>query len=170
MGSLCPTIEEVTSLTMHYILSLALCTMSGFVASDTTVLSSPAFSSQSADESVYNVEPLAHPNYDYDAGYSGLLQGEEDRQDVGLLGGVSLAVVGTAFAAALLGALVVPVLNAGMTRLMELEIQLPEFELPKIVEKSSESESNDSPRMFQKSSKWMKLAKEAVRLIENKNL
>merc|ERR1712223_377800 len=136
---------------MHYILSLALCTMSGFVASDTTVLSSPAFSSQSADESVYNVEPLAYPNYDYDAGYSSLLQGEEDRQDVGLLGGVSLAVVGTAFAAALLGALVVPVLNAGMTRLMELE-------LPKIVEKSSES-ANDSPRMFQKSSNWMKLAK-----------
>merc|ERR1711877_104813 len=165
MGSLCPTIEEVTSLNMHFILSLAFCTMTGFAAGDTTVLSSPVFSPQSGDESVYNVEPLAYSNYDYDVGYSGLLQGEEERQDVGLLGGVSLAVVGTAFAAALLGALVVPVLNAGMTRLMELEIQMPEFELPKIVEKS-----NESPRMFQKSSKWMNLAKEVASLMIKKNL
>ena len=144
--------------------------VSGYVKGDTDVLSSSAFSPQGFDNSAYNVEPIAYPNYDYEASYSTFLQGEEDRQDVGLLGGVSLAVIGTVFTAALLGALVVPAFNAGMNRLMELEIEFPEFELPQIVEKSDESESNDSPRTIHKKSKWLKLAEDAARLIEKKYL
>merc|ERR1712156_738537 len=170
MGSLRQTTEEITTLNMIGILPLAILTLSGYVKGDTDVLSSSAFSPQSFDNSVYNVEPIAYPNYDYEVSYSSSLQGEEDRQDVGLVGGVSLVVIGTAFAAALLGALVVPVLNAGMTRLMEFQIEFPEFELPQIVEKSDESESNDSPRMIHKKSKCVKLAEDAARLIEKKYL
>merc|ERR1712079_324958 len=118
------------------------------------------FQSPSSSEDVYNnVETSAwnYPNYDYDP----LPQGEEDRQDVGFVGGVSVAVLVTVFLAALLGALVAPALTAGMTRVMDLEIEIPEIELPKIVETPGEV-TEDAPRNFQRNPKWFKVAEEAV--------
>ena len=47
-------------------------------------------------------------------------------------GGITLAMFGTAFIAALLGALVAPALSAGITRITEFE--LPEITLPEISE------------------------------------
>merc|ERR1712083_1031229 len=110
----------------------------GSALCDTNLISapsSPQFSSiptsdlSSSSSSFYSSDPYA--GYDYDAGYTSLLQGEEDRQDVGFLGGISLAVLVTVFFAALL---VAPALSAGVSRVMDLEIEIPEIELPKITD------------------------------------
>ena len=55
---------------------------------------------------------------------------------------------GTAFAAALLGALVAPALTAGVTRITEFE--LPEFTLPEISE-----EAEDEVRSLQTKYPWV---------------
>merc|ERR1712156_395921 len=141
MGSICQTIKQVTAIGMKSNQAILLTSLLGLVTGDTgSAFSSPVaheFQSPSSSEDVYNnVEPSAwnYPNYDYDP----LPQVEEDRQDVGFVGGVSVAVLVTVFLAALLGALVAPELTAGMTRVMDLEIEIPEIELPKIVETPGE--------------------------------
>merc|ERR1712013_618010 len=136
-----------TSTTMRTTAILAL--IIGSALCDTNLLSapsSPQFSSiptsdsPSSSSSFYNSDPYA--GYDYDAGYTSLLQGEEDRQDVGVLGGISLAVLVTVFLAALLGALVAPALTAGVSRVMDLEIEIPEIELPKITDNTIEDDED----------------------------
>merc|ERR1719483_1625594 len=144
----------------------------GYVYSDTSLVSSPsapAFSSpQSLDTpGYYNAEPYA--GYDYDGGYVVGVDGEEDRQDVALLGGLSLGVIGTVFFAALLGALVAPALSAGMTRIMDFEIDLPEIELPELVRKVEEDEDKEivDVRSLKQKFHWMKMAEKAYDLITN---
>merc|ERR1712244_37093 len=116
----------------------------------------------------YNSDPYA--GYDYDAGYSSLLQDEEDRQDVGLIGDLSLAVFATVFLAALLGALVAPALSAGVSRVMDLEIEIPEIELPKISDNTIEDEDVEviDARSLNKKSPWMEMAQGALSLLEHK--
>merc|ERR1712083_766424 len=146
----------------------------GSALCDTNLISapsSPQFSSipssdlSSSSSSFYNSDPYA--GYDYDAGYTSLLQGEEDRQDVGFLGGISLAVLVTVFFAALLGALVAPALSAGVSRVMDLEI-----EIPKITDNTIEDDDEDveiiDARSLKKNSPWMKMAQGALSLLEHK--
>jgi len=146
----------------------------GYVFSDTSLVSSPSaplFSSpQSLDTSgYYNADSYA--GYDYDGGYPVGLDGEEDRQDVAILGGLSLGVIGTVFFAALLGALVAPALSAGMTRFMDFEIDLPEIELPELLRKVEEEEDEDNDivdvRSLKQKFPWMKMAEKAYELINN---
>merc|ERR1711915_586386 len=125
MGSICQTIKQVTAIGMQSNQAILLTSILGLVTGDTgSAFSSPVahdFQSVSSSDDVYNnVETSAwnYPNYDYDP----LPQGEEDRQDIGFVGGVSVAVLVTVFLAALLGALVAPALTAGVTRVMDLEI------------------------------------------------
>merc|ERR1712109_119603 len=171
MGSICQTIKQVTAIGMQSNQAILLTSLLGLVTGDTgSAFSSPVaheFQSASSSEDVYgNVETSAwnYPNYDYDP----LPQVEEDRQDVGFVGGVSVAVLVTVFLAALLGALVAPALTAGVTRVMDLEIEIPEIELPKIVETPGEVTEEDAPRNFQRKPKWFKVAEEAVRLLEKR--
>merc|ERR1711915_994889 len=171
MGSICQTIKQVTAIGMQSNQAILFTSLLGLVTGDTgSAFSSPVaheFQSPSSSEDLYNnVETSAwnYPNYDYDP----LPQGEEDRQDVGFVGGVSVAVLVTVFLAALLGALVAPALTAGVTRVMDLEIEIPEIELPKIVETRGEETGEDAPRNFQRKPKWFKVAEEAVRLLEKR--
>jgi len=145
-----------------------------YVHCDTSLVSSPSApvfsSSQSLDTSgYYNTDPYA--GYDYDGGYSVGIDGEEDRQDVALLGGLSLGVIGTVFFAALLGALVAPALSAGVTRIMDLEIELPEIQLPELVRKVEEEEDEDNEIVDVRSMKqefpWVKMAEKAFDLISS---
>merc|ERR1712173_518419 len=144
----------------------------GSALCDTNLISapsSPQFSSipssdlSSSSSSFYSSDPYA--GYDYDAGYTSLLQGEEDRQDVGFLGGISLAVLVTVFLAALLGALV-----AGVSRVMDLEIEIPEIELPKITDNTIEDEDVEviDARSLNKKSPWMEMTQGALSLLEHK--
>ena len=140
------------------------------VYGDTSLVSSsaPIFSSASSpDSSYYDTDPYA--GYDYGAGYTSFLQGEEDRQDVGLLGGLSVAVIGTVFLAALLGALVAPALSEGMARVMDLEIDIPEIEFPKFSENTIEDDIEIiEDRSMNPKFPWMKIAKDALSLLEHK--
>merc|ERR1711935_519126 len=149
----------------------------GLALGDTSLVSSPSsqplssISSSDASSSYYNTDPYA--GYDYDAGYASLLQGEEDRQDVGFLGDISLAVIVTVFLAAVLGALVAPAFTAGFSRVMDLEIDIPEIEFPKIIEKNSVEENIDDveiidARSIKNKSPWMKMANAALSLLEHK--
>ena len=52
---------------------------------------------------------------------------QEDRQDIGLFGGVGAGVILTAFAAAFLGSLIAPAISVGVGRVMNLEFRLPEL-------------------------------------------
>ena len=64
------------------------------------------------------------------AKFSSVNSFRQDLLSTGLFGGITVAMFGTAFAAALLGALVAPALTAGMTRIMDFqfpEVTLPEF-------------------------------------------
>merc|ERR1711872_231203 len=171
MGSICQTIKQVTAIGMQSNQAILFTSLLGLVTGDTgsafSLSVAHEFQSASSSEDVYNnVETSAwnYPNYDYDP----LPQGEEDRQDVGFVGGVSVAVLITVFLAALLGALVAPALIAGMTRVMDLEIEIPEIELPKIVETRGEVTEEDASRNFQRKSKWFKVAEEAIRLLEKR--
>merc|ERR1712212_544791 len=165
------TTNMKTTAILAVIIGSALC--------DTNLISapsSPQFSSipssdlSSSSSSFYSSDPYA--GYDYDAGYTSLLQGEEDRQDVGFLGGISLAVLVTVFFAALLGALVAPALSAGVSRVMDLEIEIPEIELPKITDNTIEDDDEDveiiDARSLKKNSPWMKMAQGALSLLEHK--
>merc|ERR1712156_357758 len=175
MGSICQTIKQVTTIGMQSNQAILFTSLLGLVTGDIgSAFSSPVaheFQSPSSSEEVYNnVETSAwnYPNYDY-----GLLpQGEEDRQDVGSIGGVSVAVLVTVFLAALLGALVAPALSAGMTRVMDLEIEIPEIELPKIADNTIEDDDEDveiiEARSLKKKSPWMKMAQGALSLLEHK--
>merc|ERR1712083_430163 len=101
-----------TTAILAVIIGSALCDTNLISAPSSPQFSSIPSSDLSSSSSFYNSDPYA--GYDYDAGYTSLLQGEEDRQDVGFLGGISLAVLVTVFFAALLGALVAPALSAGV--------------------------------------------------------
>ena len=68
--------------------------------------------------------------------FSSLYSFRQDLLSTGLLGGITVAMFGTAFAAALLGALVAPALSAGMTRIMDF--QFPELTLPEFTEEAVE--------------------------------
>merc|ERR1711892_500283 len=152
----------------------------GLALGDTSIVSSPSaqplssISSSDTSSSYYNTDP--YEGYDYDAGYASLLQGEEDRQDVGFLGDISLAVIVTVFLAALLGALVAPAFTAGFSRVMDFEINIPEIEFPKIVEKNTIDDNLDNlddieiieARSMKKKSPWMDMANAAVNLLEHK--
>merc|ERR1719154_973960 len=108
----------------------------GCVAADTSILASPEFSAQQPlDTSGYYSPYPSAAGYDYDTAYPSQAQGEQDRQDILStgLGGITIAMFLTAFAAALAGALVAPALSAGISRITEFE--LPEFTLPEISEK-----------------------------------
>ena len=52
---------------------------------------------------------------------------QEDRQDIGLFGGVGAGVILTAFAAAFLGSLLAPAISVGVGRVMSMEFRLPEL-------------------------------------------
>ena len=69
--------------------------------------------------------PSSYPSYDYDAVYAATSQ--EDRQDIGLVGGVGAGVILTAFAAAFLGSLLAPAFTVGVGRVMSMEFRLPEL-------------------------------------------
>merc|ERR1711935_21200 len=152
----------------------------GLALGETSLVSSPStqplssISSSDASSSYYNTDPYAGD--DYDAGYASLLQGEEDRQDVGFLGDISLAVIVTVFLAALLGALVAPAFTAGFSRVMDLEINIPEIEFPKIVEKNTIDDNLDNlddvdiieARSMKNKSPWMDMANVAFSLLEHK--
>merc|ERR1719320_1639828 len=131
-------------------LSLAiLFTIAGLVAGDTAGLSSPSLTSpQAVDNSLYYSSYPSGGGYDYE-GYPALSQGEQDRTDIlstGVFGGITVAMFLTAFAAALLGALVAPLLTAGVTRISE--ITLPE--LPK--------EAVEEVRALESEYPWVKMA------------
>ena len=82
--------------------------------------------SQSIDPSssgYYNY--AAYPSYDYDAVYAAT--SEEDRQDIGLFGGVGAGVILTAVAAAFFGSLLAPAISSGVGRVMDMEFRLPEL-------------------------------------------
>ena len=85
--------------------------------------------SQSVDPSssgYYNYASYpAYPSYDYDAVYAATTQ--EERQDIGLFGGVGAGVILTAVAAAFLGSLLAPTITAGVGRVMDMEFRLPEL-------------------------------------------
>merc|ERR1711971_255898 len=108
----------------------------GNAAADTSILASPEFSAQQSLDNTgyYNPYPSA-AGYDYDTAYPPQPQSEQDRQDILStgLGGITIAMFLTAFAAALAGALVAPALSAGISGITEFE--LPEFTLPEISEK-----------------------------------
>ena len=73
------------------------------------------------------------------------------------LGGITVAMFATAFAAALLGAMVAPVLNAGITRLMEIEVpELPE--LPEITLPELPKEAVDEVRSLKTKYPWVGMA------------
>ena len=82
--------------------------------------------SLSPDSGYYNYAPYpsSYPCYDYDDVYAATSQ---DRQDVGLLGGVGAGVILTAFAAAFLGSLIAPAISVGVGRVMNMEFRLPEL-------------------------------------------
>eukprot|EP00091_Calanus_sinicus_P016901 TRINITY_DN36543_c0_g1_i1.p1 TRINITY_DN36543_c0_g1~~TRINITY_DN36543_c0_g1_i1.p1 ORF type:complete len:164 (-),score=28.27 TRINITY_DN36543_c0_g1_i1:104-595(-) len=67
----------------------------------------------------------SYPSYDYDAVYAATSQ--EDRQDIGLYGGVGAGVILTAVAAAFLGSLLAPAISVGVGRVMSMEFRLPEL-------------------------------------------
>merc|ERR1711953_453907 len=88
------------------------------------------------------VDGAAYVDYEY-----GLNEdGEEDRQDLGLvgifgLGGIGLATLGTVFASAMFGALMAPVVSGAFSRMFLLNLQYSslseqisdsEFELPEL--------------------------------------
>merc|ERR1712055_333960 len=80
-------------------------------------------------DTVYHNTANLYPtqDYDYDTHYPNTV----DRQEEELfLGGLSVTVLGTAFVAALAGALVAPVFRAGFDSMMEFE--LPEITLPEL--------------------------------------
>merc|ERR1712154_601078 len=139
------------------IIGSALCDTNLISAPSSPQFSSIPSSDPSSPSSFYNSDPYA--GYDYDAGYTSLLQDEEDRQDVGLIGDLSLAVIATVFLAALLGALVAPALSAGVSRVMDLEIEIPEIELPKISDNTIEDEDVEviDARSLNKKSPWMEM-------------
>ena len=62
-----------------------------------------------------NTYPSASGFYDPYATVDASLTQEQDRQDVGILGGLTIGVVITVFLAALLGSIVAPALTAGLT-------------------------------------------------------
>merc|ERR1711887_404646 len=133
------------------------------VAGDTTGLSSPSLTSpQAVDNSLYYNSYPSGGGYDYE-GYSVLGQGDQDRTDIlstGLFGGITVAMFLTAFAAALLGALVAPLLTAGVNRISE--IALPE--LPK--------EAVEEVRALESEYPWVKMAENVYSIIRqevNKN-
>merc|ERR1712154_749111 len=99
----------------------------------TTGLGSAGLSApQAVDNSLYYNPYPSGGGYDYEA-YPVLAQGEQDRTDIlstGLFGGITVAMFLTAFPAALLGALVAPLLTAGVNRISEIEI--PEISLPEL--------------------------------------
>ena len=68
--------------------------------------------------------------------FSSLYSFRQDLLSTGLLGGITVAMFGTAFAASLLGALVAPALTEGITRIMDF--QFPEVTLPEFTEKAAE--------------------------------
>ena len=70
------------------------------------------------------------------AKFSSVNSFRQDLLSTGLFGGITVAMFGTAFAAALLGALVAPALTAGMTRIMDF--QFPEVTLPEFTEEAAE--------------------------------
>merc|ERR1711909_40871 len=147
-----------TTAILTLIIGSALCDTNLISAPSSPQFSSiPSSDSSSSSSSFYNSDPYA--GYDYDAGYTSLLQGEEDRQDVGFL-------------AALLGALVAPALSAGVSRVMDLEIEIPEIELPKIADNTIEDDDEDvkiiEARSLKKKSPWMKMAQGALSLLEHK--
>merc|ERR1711892_1201699 len=140
--------EFEMGITNVIIMSL-LCT--GLVFGNPQQLSSDAYPDpslqQPLDNAAYYAQYPSASGYDYDAGYLGqVVQGqEEDRQDIlstSLGGGITIAMAGTAFIAALIGAMVAPVLNEGMTRLMDFEIpelpELPEITLPELPKEAEE--------------------------------
>merc|ERR1712212_1178315 len=159
-----------TSAIFAVIIGSALCDTNLISASSSPQFSSiPSSDLSSSSSSFYSSDPYAGD--DYDAGYTSLLQGEEDRQDVGFLGGISLAVLVTVFFAALFGALVAPALSAGVSRVMDLEIEIPEIELPKITNNSIEDDEDVEiieARSLKKNSPWMKMAQGALSLLEHK--
>ena len=69
--------------------------------------------------------PSSYPSYDYDAVYAATSQ--EDRQDIGVFGGVGAGIILTAFAAAFLGSLLAPAISVGVGRVMSMEFRLPEL-------------------------------------------
>ena len=95
------------------------------------------------------------------------------RQDVDLLGdSLSVGVIGTVFLAALLGALVAPALTAGMTRMMDFEIDVPEIELPEFpIRRVEEVEDEDAEVVEVRSMKheipWMKMAETAYNMLRS---
>merc|ERR1711892_1514125 len=120
----------------------------GLVFGNPQQLSSDAYADSSLqqplDNAGYYAQYPSASGYDYDAGYQVQAQ-EEDRQDIlstSLGGGITIAMAGTAFIAALIGAMVAPVLNEGMTRLMDFEIpalpELPEITLPELPKEADE--------------------------------
>ena len=73
------------------------------------------------DWGYYNDAPYpSYPSYDYDAVYAATTQ--EDRQDIGLFGGVGTGFMLTALAAAFLGSLLAPAISGGV---MNMEFRLP---------------------------------------------
>merc|ERR1711892_232825 len=123
----------------------------GLVFGNPQQLSSDAYPDSSVhqplDNAGYYAQYPSASGYDYDAGYLGQVgqAQEEDRQDIlstSLGGGITIAMAGTAFIAALIGAMVAPVLNEGMTRLMDFEIpeppELPEITLPELPKEAEE--------------------------------
>merc|ERR1719320_2195748 len=138
-------------------LSLAiLFTIAGLVAGDTAGLSSPSLTSpQAVDNSLYYSSYPSGGGYDYE-GYPALSQGEQDRTDIlstGVFGGITVAMFLTAFAAALLGALVAPLLTAGVTRISEIELP----ELPK--------EAVEEVRALESEYPWVKMAENVYSII-----
>jgi hypothetical protein len=68
--------------------------------------------------------------------FSSLNSFRQDLLSTGLFGGKTVAMFGTAFAAALLGALIAPALTSGITRIMDF--QFPEVTLPEFTEEAAE--------------------------------
>ena len=102
---------------------LAGSTQGGTVQADASPAAAVQTESLSPD-SGYNNYP-SYPSYDYDGVYAAT--SEEDRQDIGLFGGVGAGVILTAFAAAFLGSLIAPAISVGVGRVMNMEFRLPEL-------------------------------------------
>ena len=66
-----------------------------------------------------------YPVYDYDEVYG--LDSQDERQDIGLLGGVGIGVIVTSVVAAFFGSLLAPAISAGVSRVMNMEFSLPEL-------------------------------------------
>ena len=82
----------------------------------------------------------------------------QDLLSAGLFGGVTVAMFGTAFAAALLGSLVAPVFTESVNRIMEFE--LPDFVLP---ETEDTEEAVQKVRALEEIHPWLILIVQAYK-------